>query len=473
MNGIVNFFNINRYSSDKKNIFLFNVFFGVAVLIFFIMVRDNAIIQASINGWLDYYIMFRMNSETDTYKAAQKVTFLDFDNKSFQALGKPDMTPRDKVAELLSVAYEGKAGIVILDMDFSEPDYTPAKIFVDEKVAKSGSERDQVLFNTIERIKKDTTSQTKILLPLVTYADKTVKHNIFSSLIDNEKVFAVTPTLTTNQLGDNEVRFWLPYLEVTDNETQEKKILWSIPLLSAVLYSGNLETFQKLQDDILNTDKISFVTEIYHPETEQFRFYRERTNAYGLIRDTDSLQYNRIQYVSLPPNVLANYPLGTIEPSNIGHWRKDGLDNNRINCKDKIVIIGRSDEDCSDFFATPCGNLSGMYVHGNGIVSILGATRPHLTPLYKYVLIELLLILITAYAFLGLREFQATCVVMILNVLCLVCTYIYFCYTNEFVYLSFCFMFLGIYNFVNDIQHAFVWGRLSINYGFRRLFRRR
>ena len=473
MNRIINFFNLNKYPKENKNQFWFNFLLGIGILFFFILIKDTAVIQASINGWLDYYIMFRMNSDTDTHAVASNITFLDFDNKSFKMLNKPDLTPRDKVAYLLDIAYSGNAKVIVLDIDFSESDYSPTKKFADEDVPRNGLERDKILFDTIERIKNDSTSDTKIIIPLVNYADKTVKRNIFESLIDNKKIFAATPTLTTNQGGDNYARFWLPYLTVKDNETNEPKILWSIPLLAAVLYAGDFNDLENSRTEILNDNKNSFVTKINYKQNQQFTFYRESLQNSGIIRDTTAVQYNRIQYVAIPPDVLVQFPLGTIAPSNIGHWRKNGLDNTRIDCQDKIVIIGRADEDCSDFFTTPCGNLSGMYIHGNSIASILGETRPHLAPIYKYVLIEVLLIIITAYAFLGLREFQATCVVMILNLLCLVGTYIYFCYTNEFVYLSFCFMFLGIYNFVNDIQHAFIIGRFTINSGFRRLFRRR
>ena len=468
MRSIINFLNVYRYSAEQRNQFAFNVFLGAAVLIFSIMVRNTAIVQGSINGWFDYYIMFRINSATDTQKAAQNITFLDFDNKSFQSLGKPAMTPRDKVAELLEIAYTGKARIVILDLDFSEPDYSPAKIFAGDEVAKTGLERDKILFDTIERIKKDPNAQTKILLPLVTYADKTIKPNIFVSLIDNEKVFAVTPTLTTNRVGDNYARFWLPYLEVQD-ENGERKILWSIPLLSSVLYGGNFSELEILKSKILNTDKDFFETTINHDTTpKKFKFYREQTKDGGLIRDTASLQYNRIQYVALPPDVFVQFPLGTINPANVGHWRKNGLDNKRIDCRDKIVVIGRTDEDCSDIFPTPCGNLSGMYIHGNGIASILGETRPHLTSIYKHVLIELLLILIAAYSFLGLSETKAKIVVVVMYVLCWILTYVYFCFTNEFVYLVFAFMSVGVYNFVNNIQTFFVGG-----FSIRRFFGRR
>lgn len=466
MNKLISFLNISNHPASARKEFLFNLLLGVATLIIFIAVKDTTIMQAAINGWFDYYIMFRMDAETDTQTAAKNISFLDFDNKSFQALNKPDLTPRDKIAELLSVAYRGNARIVILDFDFAEPDYSPARKLFDGEIAKSGSERDRELFDAIERVKNDSASQTKILLPLTNYADKTIKRNVFSSLIDNEKIFGVTPTLTTNRIGDNYARFWLPYIEVKDAETDERKILWSIPLLTAVLYSGNVAGLEKLQDDILHSDKNFFVTSLHRETTEQFKFYRERTADGGLLRDTSSLQYNRIQYAAVPPDVLTQFPFGTIEPANIAHWRKDGLDNKRIDCNDKIVIIGRADDDSADFFLTPCGDLTGMYVHGNSIASILGETRPHLAPLYKYVLIELLLILIAAYSFLGLSEFKAKVVIFVLTPLCWILNYVYFCFTNEFVYLSFAFTVVGIYNFVNNVQ-AFILrlrGISSINF---------
>ncbi len=463
MSKIVNFFNINRYPTERRNQFIFNILLGVVLMLFFVAMKDTTMRQSFINGWFDRYIKLRMDSETDTWKAAQDIIFLDFDDKSFQTLAKPDLTPRDKVAQLLNVAYQGGAKVVVLDMDFSEDDYSPAKKFDGEEFAKSGSERDKDLFDLLEQIKNDSAAQTKILLPLATYADRTIKHNSFAALIDNEKIFAVTPTFTVNQVGDNYARFWLPYLEVKDAQTGEQKILWSIPLLTAVLYSGNFAELENLQAEIFNTDKNFFVTTIKEP----FKFYRERTRDGDLLRDTISLQYNRIQYVAIPPDVLAQIPFGTISPINIGHWRRDGLDNKKIDCRDKIVIIGRADEDCADFFSTPVGNLPGMYVHGNSIASILGETRPHLTSPYKHILIEIILIVIASYAFLILSEFRAKCLIFALTPLCWLFTYIYFCATNEFIYLSFAFTAVGVYNFINNIQ-AFIVGGISFRHFFRR-----
>ena len=409
--------NVNNHSSEQKGQFVFNILLGVAVTFFFLLMKDTAVRQSFINEWFDRYIAFRADSETDTWRAAQSIVFLDFDNKSFRTLGRPDLTPRDKVAELLKVAYEGKARAVVLDMNFSEADYSPAKTFEGEEIAKSGVERDRELFDLIDRIKNDSESKTTILLPLMTYADGTIKDNIFSSLIDNRKVFEVTPTFSINGGGDNATRFWSPYLEAKDAATNESKILWSIPLMSAMIYVGAVDELDGLKPEILDTDKNMF-------ETTPITFYRERAADGGVIRDATSMQYNRIQYAAIPAGVLEKYPFGTISPENIGHWRKNGLDNGSIDCRDKIVMIGRADEDCADFFSTPVGNFSGMYVHGNAVASILGETRPHLTSIYKHALIELILVVIAAYAFLGLSEFKAKCVVFGLTGLCWLSTYV-------------------------------------------------
>lgn len=473
MNRIINFLNIKKYSSDKRKQFIFNVFLGIVVLFFLTITKDTAIRQSFINGWFDYYIMFRMDSETDTINVAHDIVFLDFDNKSFQTLNRADMTPRDKVAALLKMAYLGNAKVIVLDFDFSEPDYRPAQIFANEEISLSGLDRDQILFETIQQIKNDSSATTKILVPLVTYADKTVKHNIFESLIDSKTVFAVTPTLTTNQIGDNYTRFWLPYLEVKDNKTGDRDILWSIPLLTSVLYAGDFDELENLKTKILTGNEDSFSVNINYKQKKEFTFYRETLKNGGLLRDTTALQYNRIQYSLIPADVLTQFPFGTVQPANIGHWRKGGLDNQRIDFSDKIVIIGRSDGDCADFYSTPCGILPGLYIHGNAIFSILGKTRPHLTPLYKHLLIELYLIVFVAYLFLGLSEFKATGIVCVLTVLCVILSYVYFCYTNEFVYFVFAFTSEGMYNFANNIQRMLNDGLITIELSFRRFRGRR
>ena len=234
--------------------------------------------------------------------------------------------------------------------------------------------------------------------------------------------------------------------------------------MSAVVWSGSKAELDIIEEKIASGVENAFVL---HLDNENFYFYREKKADSGLIRDTKDLQYNRIQYTLFPPDTIAKKPFGNIEGPNIGHWRKNGIDNENLVCKGKIAIIGRADKDCGDFFATPIGVLPGMYVHGNSICTVLGNERPQLVPMYKHILAELLLILIVAYVFVYFSETKAQIIVFIMTGLCWIGTYVYFCMTNEFLYLSFAFTSLGIYNFFSRLETFFSRG-VTVRSFFRR-----
>ncbi len=452
-------FNFLKPPEDKRRYFAFNICLGIIIVVFFIVIKDTSIRQDVINGWFDYYIKFRIETDTSVKQAEKNIVFLDFDNRAMEELRRPGLTPRDKIADLVRIAYEGGAKIIYIDMDFSESDYSPEKLIEGDKKPLTGKERDLALYNILKKIKEDVTSDTCVLLPCTNYANGDVKANIFAPLIDNNKIIPVTPTFTINQVSDKNVRFWSPYFVSADS-----KIIWSAPLMSAVVWSGSKAELDIIEEKIASGVENAFVL---HLDNENFYFYREKKADSGLIRDTKDLQYNRIQYTLFPPDTIAKKPFGNIEGPNIGHWRKNGIDNENLVCKGKIAIIGRADKDCGDFFATPIGVLPGMYVHGNSICTVLGNERPQLVPMYKHILAELLLILIVAYVFVYFSETKAQIIVFIMTGLCWIGTYVYFCMTNEFLYLSFAFTSLGIYNFFSRLETFFSRG-VTVRSFFRR-----
>lgn len=446
---------ISSYNKEKRNYFIFNIFLGIMVMCFFLLVKDTSVRQNVLNGWFDYYIKFRVNAETDTKRASQNIVYLDFDDKSIQQLQRPYITPRDKVADLVNIAYRGGAEIIIIDMEFSEPDYSPEILLPGDKVALTGRDRDKILQETIEKIRMDETGKTSIILPITTYADNTIKDNAFKDSIDNSRVFSATPTFTVNQYSDKKARFWSPYLSVLDGESSKQKILWSFPLLCVAIKGNSLEELNTIAASMLEntTDEKEFVLHSNNNEVAELKFYEEHSIQAGTIRDSQYLQYNRIQYVMYPPNIDTKNPFGNIPASHIGHWRNGKIDNEHINCNGKIVVIGRADKDSDDWFETPIGIIPGMYVHGNSIATTLAMSKPHLVPMYKHVIAELILIFIAACTFVYFNEFKAKCIIIVLTGLCWLCSYWYFCMTNEFYYFSFSFTSIGIYNFVNRIEN--------------------
>ena len=411
-------------------------------MLIFLAINDTSIRQSMINRWFDNYIKLRLNDDSDAKKASEKLIFLDFDNRSMRDLERAGMTPRNKIADLLKRAYEGGAKLVFIDIDFSERDYTPEKFLPGDETPLSGLMRDKILFELLAKIKDDVSSDMKVLLPVTTYADMTQKNNIFMELIDNKKIYGVTAAFTVSS-QNSIVRFWLPYLETKD-------ILWSVPILSMVLTCGKYDELESIKKNLLEGSSEAFTLS---KSENKFTFYRESSQNNGLLRDSQHHQYNRIQYAILPQNVDAGKPFGNISPNQIGHWRKKyGIDNRRINYHDKIVIIGRADDDCADFHETPVGRMSGMYVHANSIATVLGDTQPHLMSLCKYVIIEEALVILASCIFLFLNSSLAICIVAMMTCSCWFGTYWYFKFSNEFIYTSFAFAGLWIYRLLNKLR---------------------
>ena len=458
---IKNILDIRRHSDARIKEFLFNLFLGLAMTAFFICLRDTAIRQELINSWFDKYISLRFDSDTEAKRIADEIVFLDFDDTSIEELKRPDLTPRDKVADLVKIAYEREAKLIIIDMNFSEVDYSPVKLMAGDGAAQDGKSRDRVLYDLLEAIKNDGVKDTKVLIPFITYADQQEKTNIFSNLIDHKRIYSITSTFTANNLNDWNVRFWLPYLETKKLETDERHLLWSIPIMTIALTIGNVEELTSLEQFILNDNDVddeSYKLNVRRQGKEStFVFYEEQYKKQGLIRNTQSNQYNRIQYAILPPNVKPSNPFGNIPAKHIGHWRNNEfkLDNKRIDCKDKIVIIGRADANCSDFHATPIGTMPGMYIHGNIIATVLSETQPHLSSMYKSFTIEVLLIIIAAYVFLNLTGFRTKVIVFVMIGICWLGSYLYFCYTNEFIVLCLAFTSIGAYSIANSAENFF------------------
>ena len=165
----------------EKN-FIFNCVLGIFTLICLTIFKNTSLGQESINWWFDKYISWQVKDEISS-----EIVFLDFDNTSMLELNRPSITPRDKVADLVKIAYEGGAKIIILDFEFSDADYSPEKFIASDAFALDGEKRDKVLYNLLQTISHDTSTDTKILLLGSTYADMSKKKNIFSSLIDEKK----------------------------------------------------------------------------------------------------------------------------------------------------------------------------------------------------------------------------------------------------------------------------------------------
>ena len=469
---IKKFLDPREHEAASRNSFVFNIILGVVImLIFYGVLKDNRIKQEAMNWYFDQYILWRMDADEDSFidkyilfrraadietkQNSKEIVFLDFDNDAIESLKRPSLTPRDKLADLIRTAYQGGASIIIVDSDFSEPDLRAESLMAGDEVALTGAERDNVLYNLLKTI-RDSNSDTKILLPRMTYADRTEQPNIFSELTDGKKIFEVTPMLSEFR---SNTRFWVPYLKAKRVDNGEPYILWSIPILTMTLKLGNLEELRALEQQILNDANTKMDTYSFkvnrHGVEENFRIYEELYDRGGVERDTRAGQYNRIQYVMFPAGVKSSKSVnGNIEPSHMWHWRRNGIDESKFNCQDKIVIIGRADDNCGDSHFTPVGIMPGMYIHANSIATVLSSSRPHLCSMTMHVVIELFMVIIAAYVFLNFSGSIVGYIILFMFGFCWVAPFFYYCFTNEYIFLNMAFMSLGFYNVSKVIENV-------------------
>lgn len=462
------------HTKPEKNSFVFNIILGISImLIFSFVLKDTRPKQDMINwnfdnytlwrmstdenSFIDKYLLFQKAADIETKHIAQELFFLNFDDDSIKTLNHPIMMPRNKVADLINVAYQNKAAIVIVDIDFSQPDYSPAKMIPGDNEALTGSQRDKILYDLLKTIRDDTKSDTKVLLMRSTYSDQIEYQNIFSDLIDGKKIFEITPNASEYEAKE---RFWLPYTKATSQDTGQTRILWSAPIMTMALTIGNLDELHDLEQKILNdADKkmdTYYLTVNRQGVIEKFPLYEEQYNGGGIVRNTQAEQYNRIQYVLFPSDLKSSSPIiGNIDPGHQRSWRRNGISNvERFHCQGKIVTIGRADKECEDIHITPVGRMPGMYINANAIATVLSSSRPHLCSITMHVVIEFLLVIIAAYVFLNLKGPKVGYIILFMFVSCSIFQFFYYCFTNEYIYLNMAFMSLGVYNVSKVIENV-------------------
>ena len=194
---LLKYLDIRRFSKMDRYYFLFNIVLGLGTLLFFVLTRNTPVQQSLINMLFDEVIelrtgLFELGRKSDAEIAAEDVIILSFDDSNMKAWRYPTLTPRNKIADMIRFAYEGGASVIVLDMELSDSDYSPASKFLGDSKIMTGQERDKELFNLLEQIKNDDDSNTRVLISGDLHAEKTLKENDFAKMIDNKKIYAAS-----------------------------------------------------------------------------------------------------------------------------------------------------------------------------------------------------------------------------------------------------------------------------------------
>lgn len=452
MDTFKHYFNIFSFPREKRNQFLFCLLLGFIGLVISVALENTNWGQHGINSWFDTFIAQKAKFQG---RLATKpgLIILEIDDKGWLDLGKPDQVPRDKLAAMIDTARQGGAKLIVLDFNLSEADYTPPKLLPGESTPLGGQERDQLLLRALERLRQPE-NHTKLLLPVINYADLTFRENQFTKLIDDKNILGVTPAFSQGLGGDNVVRFWVPYLQGTALDSGAKEIFWSMPVTALAVAGGGETELAAARDKFLHktADSVTLPLQI-NGRSKPFTLYQEKyAGARLAIRDATHLQYNRILYGLYPAGINSKFPFGNLAGNMSGRWRQKGIDNDKLDYKDKIVIIGRSDRNCNDFVRTPAGRMPGMYVHANSIYTLLQDSQPHMTTPVVHLAVECLLIFLTAIIFASFSTRLANLLLVVQFNICWILAFVYFYFSNEFVNLNFSFMGIVIYKYLRQVE---------------------
>lgn len=147
------YLDVRQFTRTNRYYFFFNVVLGLWTLFFFVITRDTPVQQPFINMLFDTVIEYRSGfwffdkfvelDESDAKIASKNVVILSFDDDAIKYLRRPNITPRNKIADMIRYAYEGGASVIVVDSLLSDSDYSPASKILGDSKPMTGQERDK------------------------------------------------------------------------------------------------------------------------------------------------------------------------------------------------------------------------------------------------------------------------------------------------------------------------------------------
>lgn len=411
-----------------------NIILGFILLGFFHWLTPLVLGQKLLNVQFDHYVRRDAAlTRQDPDKYLGQVVYFDIDHLSYKSWGKPAVTPRDQVADMIQIASESGAKVIILDILLNADKEVPV-------------ESDRKLRQVLENIKAQGT--TKIVFATKVDFDKEMTASVIEDLIDDkEQFFHATPLGEASY--DFVCRFWIPYQEVGSPENRE--IIWSIPVLAAVLSDGDIEQLHKLRTSILKADNAN--------KTQSYKIVLGNGKEFELPVSSKETYLNRIRFFHVPSDPFQPGKWsGNLSPRSV-HLLSDGMDKlssaeGSRSVKGKTVVIGNSSPDKGDIHMTPLGPMPGMYIQGNAINTLAGGLQSSDPEHGKWsLLLDVIVTVIAAFVFAYLDAFSAKVLISVPMIIAAV--YSYELLLSKGYFLNYIFPVIGIciHEQISGVEH--------------------
>jgi CHASE2 domain-containing sensor protein len=290
-------------------------------------------------------------------------------------------TPRAALGQTIFKAAELGAKVLVIDVDIN----TPVPVICDKG---SPADENQIF---LEYLKKTADlareNQSILLLPRSETIQGAYGQQLESLISDYRDVIKTGIVSAFKDTSDYQARHLRFY------EKRGKRVFFSLQILAPVYFHNTRQAADELLSE--KTDEILQGKEeirIPFPARDVVLFSQADPNAehlearYLFRLASRDITGDLCGSVSDP---LIKYPELDISPNDLIE-----LDENIF--RGQIVIIGTKDREIGDFHATPLGEMSGLYLMVNGINLILEGLQIHQPKWIIRVLIELLVIAVSA-----------------------------------------------------------------------------
>jgi hypothetical protein len=416
------------------------IFVGVVIALVTHGFRDAEVFRKMEDAGLDWMISMYRGVPRPVKTDLHPITFLDIDERSFRHWGEPLFIPRDKLLKLISYAVDGKASLVIVDVELSRPS------------GESDNELKEYLANYSNHLPKP----PEILLA----------RGLRFRSEDGQGLFEQRQSFLDDVVMKNPHLHWAaPLYQLEEDAVIRRWRLWE-PTCQNDARSGEphvkgLPSFQLLATTLLKEGNSTFLQtkfQPYLPATCGDNSRIDRRWGVGVSklsgpkdlvtpivyslkeRNRDGevllgdLKFNlneaeigkRILY-SLPWRLKKgesypvipwagdpNYPLFSIKPAVVvteaPHQEPPDL-------RGHVVIIGASNSDSRDIYSTPINAMPGSMIIVNAFLSFFQNGEVEEPPLWVNFITEVLLIVIVAFVFSHLNGFFAKIVASLITLL--------------------------------------------------------
>lgn len=386
MKKFLSFVKIPGVPSEKRWHFLINLFVGVGIIFLFIWIEHKDFGERLINIGFDWLLQW--DAESPEEEATSPVVFVNISRDTYAKWDMPLLTPRDELARAVQLAYENEARVVVLDTSLEDPDYSD----------RTKDRRLRAILTNIIKSPRD----TKVIIPVRFSSYGQLRRTIVDDLIDDKTLFRAEPSVRAPS-ADFVYRYWEAYETGDKNAclTDCKMVVWGTPLMAAALYTEQGKALLDKGRDILGGEK-----EPGSPSNHELT-KGPGINGRPISFSTDAGEryLQRIRFFLVPgKNVLSSE-----REVSFLLTPKDRIEREEFRkfFRGKIVIIGNSSPDANDIVATPVGEMAGMYLIGNAVLTIVKQKQPWHVPRGITFMIEFIVAVGAAYCFLYLRPILA------------------------------------------------------------------